>query len=317
MKRARKPPLSVAETERDQLENFERHEIRRPRTPLIEKPSEITLEAITIIRPWMLYKLLHLDTLSAAPLHMQRRRSAAQEAQRIGLEASRWLKIERHLRAAIEAATDLPATADSTANEPYCASCDLFHVPCFTEDERLFSLCEWLIARGVADGLVDPAAISLANEAREMLRQRKPDATAEWTVPSSWDDLRVAIEIQHILYSQPGDTEFLAFADEVGGLADRARALAGGVSDPTWNTLQRARANADRSPKDMTAIARVRAMMLEERLCWSRGKIADLIMASEKDWNPAPVKLAPALSDPDKLRDRFRDLVEPRSNRRR
>jgi hypothetical protein len=318
MKRARTNPPSVAVVEREQLENFEDAQARRPAPPLVEKPSVITLDAIAIVRPWTLYKLLHLDALSEAPLHLRRTQRAAQDAKRIGFESARWLKVERHIRAAIDAATIGPnATADSAVHEAYCASCDLFGHACFSDDERLFSLCEWLIAKGAAGGLVDPRAINMAREVRENQWWRKPGATAEWIVPRTWDELRVALEIQHVLYSQPGDAEFFALAHDLGGFADRARALADGVSDPMWNSLQRARADADRSPKDITAVTRMRATMLDERLGWSRGKIAELIIASENDWSPAPVKLAPALKDPGTLRDRFRDLVDPRSNRRR
>jgi hypothetical protein len=152
--------------ERDQLKTFEAQPFRPP-PPLNEKPSEVVLEATAIIPAWTLYKLLHLDALSDVPIHMRRR--AEQEATRIAIESARWLKIAAR-PSPIEAATGLQATLDSTPSAEYCASCDLFgHTPCFTEAQRLLSLCEWLVDRAPANTLKEPVAITLGNDAREML----------------------------------------------------------------------------------------------------------------------------------------------------
>lgn len=87
----------------------------------------------------------------------------------------------------------------------------------------------------------------------------------------------------------------------------------------------------ERSPKFWKEIVRERASVLVERLGeanWTRGEIADLILASQTAWDPPPVfLLAPELCQSNRgeaedahrtrLIERLRDLVDRRSNRRR
>jgi hypothetical protein len=87
----------------------------------------------------------------------------------------------------------------------------------------------------------------------------------------------------------------------------------------------------ERSPKFWKEVVRERARVLVDRLGesnWSRGEIADLILASQTAWDPPPVfLLAPELRESKRgeagdahrtrLVERLRDLVDKRSNRRR
>jgi len=69
-----------------------------------------------------------------------------------------------------------------------------------------------------------------------------------------------------------------------------------GSKNLKWSPLLRARANAKESPKVRKQWTRERLRVLErarEELGWTRADIADLIAASERDWDPPPIQLLP------------------------
>lgn len=311
MKRASKRNAqSVADAERKRLEEFDRDDDRRPVPPLVESPSKTTLEAIEILRPWTLYKLLHLDALSATPLYAKRKLRAAQEAKLREIERTRWLKCETHLRAALEVLRRPPETDNLMASirsaaEYYCASCDLFGHSCYTEQERVNSLIEWM-----QDRLGDRIDVEFRR------RLRSPEQAAmSWQVPSSWDWNDVLREINFILGPiLPGEPKFDDFARRLSPFVDHARTRGRDRIDPY---LERVRADAQRSSEEAKAISRVRAAVLVERLEWTPKKIANLIISSEVDWFPPPVTLEPTARDTDTMKERFRNLIDPRSSRRR
>ena len=80
-------------------------------------------------------------------------------------------------------------------------------------------------------------------------------------------------------------------------------------------------ARIDRTPKATIATSRERPMILERLLKphgWTRGQLADLIIASQDDWAPPPIELQPALrANREALVSRLNNLLNPRSNRRR
>lgn len=299
----------VEEAERAELVRFEGKEPRFP-PPLAPTPSPRTVEATKIVRPWMLYKLLHLESMNVDSVHEQRKQRALHEVERLELERERLLKLSTRLRKAREellAPVRYKWKGGSTAlDESYCTTCNLGAHNCHTTRENVLDL----VAR--LDELVNPNPQQL-----RMLAQstNRPDY-------SLLDDVQVAAELARVADEHSraaGDPDELQlFADDLDTLAKNARMLADGFPDPELNALVRARAVADRSTWDIRAVTRARAKMLEQKLVgWTREDIAKLIIKSESDWIPAPLKLASTLrvedqQRPDALVASLYTLIGPR-----
>jgi hypothetical protein len=244
-------------------------------TPLVSAPSEITQHALRTIKPWALYHILKLESLSASEhqadkgpsIAAQRQQRAKQELQELEAERDRWLKVERLLREA----SALAARAKFGARLP-----DRLHPEpgeLLPDDVRAFAA-----ARGY----------------------RSPE-----DVPGRHIDLRC-----------------LPATFVINWIADDARTIASGHSQPFWNDSERAKAAIEQSTKATVWLTRARIKFLYKRLkqsdpWWTIPRLSELVLASRTDWDPPPVVLASTCSDYKKLKIKIENLLNPRSNRAR
>lgn len=275
---------------------------------LVENPPAIVVEALATIEASQLYELLRFVTLAAG--YENPKPLAEAEVRELKVEIDRWHEVRVRLREAIAYArhgtlrlAELPFARRPRMSGVSVASTwptlEAVEIDAVTVLEMIAENAERLErdARRMLEGElapIDRAPEYVESDRHEVgLRFARDEATREeWTDACESRDA----SLRDLM---PDDLE------------------------QRWPN--NASARAARSPKEIVAADRARAKQLQKLLQWKRPKLAELVLASQDAWVPPPVVLAASLTSPiaagvmpsDAIAERLRNLIDPRSNRRR
>lgn len=246
--------------------------------PCVADPSPVTRRALGLIDAPLLVELLRFWSMEPGNRWRPTVDAAKRQKSKLKREAERWRKVASHLRAAITTACGSESYARSEYNGLRYVVADepsTWNLALSSAEGKLLRT-----APGVPDSLParcipgggpgEPPRIVRPLDIVAMIA-RDADAIAQKNEGDNW--------ISHIEERTSGTVVYTVETKQPFG----ARA---------W-----AEREAARSSKHVKAITRERVTVLDAALRaggWTRPEIADLIIASQSDWNPRPVEVPPA-----------------------